>query len=134
MAVPQGPFYKAMGQRLRDARRTAKLTQEKLADAIGLSRTSITNIETGRQPLHCHVLVHIAEVLGVNPADLIPATKASSWADAFEGQLRNLEANKRDWVVRFIEPRQYEQERPVNGTKIQPRKAKSDRIARVVKS
>src|SRR5438128_7842656 len=72
MASPQGPFYETLGQRLREARRSARLTQGDLARAVGISRTSITNIETGRQPLYVHVLVRIAEILGTSPTDLMP--------------------------------------------------------------
>src|SRR5579863_3338083 len=72
MASPQGPFYETLGQRLREARRSAKLTQDDLARAVGISRTSITNIETGRQPLYVHVLMRIAEILGKSATDLMP--------------------------------------------------------------
>lgn len=40
--------------------------------ALGLSRTSITNIERGRQPIQLHTLYKIADVLGVEPTALLP--------------------------------------------------------------
>ena len=42
-------LYKEFGQRLRKAREDAQLTQKEVADRVGLKRTSITNIERGRQ-------------------------------------------------------------------------------------
>ncbi len=72
MARPQGAFYTALGARIRAARIKAKSSQEDLARAVGLARTSITNIEKGRQPLQAHVLAKIAESLSTEPAALLP--------------------------------------------------------------
>lgn len=53
-------------------RRTrAKLTQDQLASAIGLSRGSIANIEQGRQQVLLQHAVGIARVLGVDLSELI---------------------------------------------------------------
>jgi DNA-binding XRE family transcriptional regulator len=48
------------------------MTQEALASKISLSRTSVINIEKGRQQLLVHMLVDIARALHVAPSDLIP--------------------------------------------------------------
>ena len=42
-------FYAEVGRRVRMAREAAGLTQDALADQVELSRTSVTNIEKGRQ-------------------------------------------------------------------------------------
>lgn len=65
-------FYVAVGKRIADARVLKRLTQDALARDIGLTRTSIVNIEKGRQQLLFHTLVQIAHVLKVEPVDLIP--------------------------------------------------------------
>ena len=67
-------FYEALGRRLKKLRRKANMTQAELANAVGFSRTSITNIETARQPVRVHTLVQIAEVLGVRLTDLVPTS------------------------------------------------------------
>jgi transcriptional regulator with XRE-family HTH domain len=47
-----------------------------MADAVGLSRSSIANIERGRQPIYIHALVRIAKRLQIPISNLIPpATK-----------------------------------------------------------
>jgi len=59
------------------------LTQEALGKLVGLSRTSITNIEKGRQPVALHQLFALAEALRVQPAALLPnagANRDASWA------------------------------------------------------
>lgn len=66
------PIYQEFGLRLRNARRAAKLTQEGLAQRVGLSRTSITNIEKGRQHASLHLLFYLAAAVGVEPAELLP--------------------------------------------------------------
>ncbi len=48
------------------------LTQAELGGAVGLTRTSITNIERGRQRILVHTLFEIAAELGIEPRDLLP--------------------------------------------------------------
>lgn len=56
------------------ARRSANgVSQAHLAKAVGLTRTSISNIENGRQKMLIHTLVDIARVLEVNPTAFLPA-------------------------------------------------------------
>jgi transcriptional regulator with XRE-family HTH domain len=101
MALPQGPFYAALGKRIREARKMKKVTQEQLAKAVGLSRTSVTNIETGRQPIYTHTVIRIAEILGAQIGEMLPPSMPQSSAVA-EPQLQQLEPTKRDWVNRIL--------------------------------
>ncbi len=48
------------------------MTQERLAQASGVSRASIANIEQGRHRIQLHVLYDIATALEVEPHDLLP--------------------------------------------------------------
>lgn len=65
-------LYRAVGGRIRQCRQEIGLTQEALANAVGLTRTSITNLEKGRQSLLVHKLVEIAVALQVQPKALLP--------------------------------------------------------------
>lgn len=65
-------FYERLGERIRERRRTNGTTQEELANVLKLNRTTIVNIEKGRQRLAVHQLVRIADHLGCRAADLIP--------------------------------------------------------------
>lgn len=67
-------FYRQFGQLLRQARRDAGLSQEDLATSIGLTRTSISNIEQGRQKVLLHTFGQLLHVLNVPPAGLLPTT------------------------------------------------------------
>ena len=67
-------LYEAFGRLLRQQRdgQADRMTQDRLAALIGLSRTSITNIEKGRQHVSLHHLYLIADALGVAPEMLLP--------------------------------------------------------------
>ncbi len=65
-------FYGQVGSRVRDARKAARVTQSQLGDAVNMTRSSITNLEAGRQRIPLHLLVWIAEVLEVEPSALLP--------------------------------------------------------------
>jgi len=65
-------FYVRLGERLRNRRRGKGVTQEDLANLLQLNRTTIVNIEKGRQRLAVHQLVRIADHLGCGVGDLLP--------------------------------------------------------------
>jgi len=77
------PFYRAFGKLVRTHRESRPdMTQERLGKLVGLSRTSITNIEKGRQHIALHQLFAIAEALKVRPDALLPQAdniSVSSW-------------------------------------------------------
>jgi len=67
-------IYREIGRRIAATRRQRKprLSQKDLAEAVDLSRTSVVNIERGRHRIQIHVLYVIAQMLGVEPHDLLP--------------------------------------------------------------
>ena len=70
-------FYREFGQMLKAARKKAGLTQAGLAKTTGMSRSSIANVETGRQRIHLHALFGLAYSLRVRAAELLPAQNRS---------------------------------------------------------
>ena len=71
-APQQVAFYRRLGENIRRCRKRSKLSQETLAKLIGLTRTSLTNIENGRQHPPLHTLCEIAEKLRVDIKELLP--------------------------------------------------------------
>ena len=59
-----------IGRRIRRARDKAGITQEELAAAVGLSRTSIANLEAGRQGLCLEDAAAMARKLGTSVDEL----------------------------------------------------------------
>lgn len=65
-------FDQELGSRLRRCRRAKGVTQAELARSLGVARTSITNIEAGRQPLSAWLLWRIARLLDAEIRQLLP--------------------------------------------------------------
>lgn len=95
--LAQHTFYKNLGARIREVR-GAKLSQEQLAAAVDLTRTSIVNIESGRQKLLVHNLFRIAEVLGIRPTELLSTLEPS------QGEVPQIEGHgeQADSVTRWV--------------------------------
>lgn len=60
------------GARIRAARKKAGLNPQSLGHLVGLSRSSIVNLELGRQRAPVHVIWNLAHALGVSVSDLVP--------------------------------------------------------------
>jgi len=97
-------FYKAFGSLIRRHRENRPdLTQEKLGRLVGLSRTSITNIEKGRQHIALHQLFAIAEALKISPAALLPAhTDGSTTSWLTEKLPPGTEKQITDWAEKLV--------------------------------
>jgi transcriptional regulator with XRE-family HTH domain len=71
-------FYEEFGQRVRSARLGLGLNQEELGHRVGLERSSISNVEKGRQRVQLHMLLEFATALDVPPIQLLPDITAAS--------------------------------------------------------
>lgn len=60
-----------LAARVRSARKAARMTQAQLADACGLERTSVTNMEAGRQIPKLPALYRMADALKLQPHELL---------------------------------------------------------------
>lgn len=63
---------KVLGNRIQRVRKRTKLTQEKLAEKIGISTTYMGFIEQGRYAPSLEVLQKIAKVLGIKVKNIFP--------------------------------------------------------------
>lgn len=63
--------YYEIGQRIRKIRKARGLSQEQLAEAVGISITHMSHIETANTKLSLPVFVEIARVLEVRADELI---------------------------------------------------------------
>ena len=63
--------YYAIGQRIRKNRKAQGLSQEALAEQVGISVTHMSHIETGNTKLSLPVLVDLAAALDVRTDDLL---------------------------------------------------------------
>ena len=63
-------YYK-IGQRIRKFRKAYNLSQEQLAEKVGISATHMSHIETGNTKLSLPVFIHIADSLCVQTDELL---------------------------------------------------------------
>lgn len=96
-------MYPRIGHRIRRARLRLQFTQAQLGQAVGLTRTSIANIELGRQKIMVHTLFQFAEVLHVSVAQLLPAYEEASPQDQVDAGV--LAPDERAFYERAVQPR-----------------------------
>lgn len=73
-------FYQDLGRAIRARREALEITQAELGARIGLSRTSVTNIECGRQRLLIDQFCLLADVLRCERDDLLPTERVETAA------------------------------------------------------
>lgn len=61
---------KSLGLRIRELRKSKNLTQERLAELVGIGTANISYIETGRFAPSIETLAKLSEVFGVSPYEL----------------------------------------------------------------
>lgn len=100
-------LYILIGEKINKYRKN--LSQEKLARQVNLNRSSITNIEKGRQHLTIDTLWLIATVLNVNPMELLPTVEEVKleYDDIYLKQIE-LSESKKKWVKDIIEEGAFE--------------------------
>jgi transcriptional regulator with XRE-family HTH domain len=118
-------IYRHIGAVVRRGRRKFKprLTQETLAQRVGISRASLANIETGRQSVLVHQLYALAAALDLAPADfLLPATDAgvrAEWDQVLPDDLKPLHKNQ---IARLLADTQAESSRDEEEGRAKPTK------------
>ena len=85
-------FYGAVGNQIALFRKSRRITQEDLAGRISMTRTSVINIEKGRQQVLVHTLLDIARALRVPVSELLPGE------ESIEASLRNQPQKGREWI------------------------------------
>jgi|SRR5215510_7677916 len=98
-------LYKLFGQKVKKIRERKKLSQAVVAKEVGLSRTSITNIERGHQHVSLHLLYELSRVLGVEIVELLPErtdlVEKGSIAQKLDNITTPLPEGTSEWVQSF---------------------------------
>lgn len=100
---PQKRIYIELGKRIREARENKRLSQADLASSSFLSRTSITNIEKGRQHLPLHTLYAIANALEIKMVELLPDLSQSDGKLTLDSINEELQTKEREWIKSEVE-------------------------------
>jgi transcriptional regulator with XRE-family HTH domain len=71
-------FYKALGARISELRRELDLTQQALANELGISQQILAHYEVGRFRLPVYILPDLAASLGITVSELLDRLKKVS--------------------------------------------------------
>ena len=96
--------YYEIGQRIRKNRKALGLSQEELAEKIGISSTHMSHIETGNTKLSLPVLVSVSKVLEVRTDELLFDEKTASRSEGLNDILAALDgcSSKELSIIREI--------------------------------
>lgn len=83
--------YFEIGQRIRKYRKAHGLSQEELAEKVGISVTHMSHIETGNTKLSLPVFVKLSEILQVSSDSLLFESKQTNRNTIIEEIVGNLE-------------------------------------------
>lgn len=64
-------FYQALGQRIASLRKALNLTQQQLADTLGISQQTLAHYEVGRLRVAVAMLPALAKMLSVSVEELV---------------------------------------------------------------
>lgn len=96
------PVYAAVGQVIRQQRENMKMTQADFAKRLGLTRTSVTNIERGRQRFGLDTLYVISTILEIPVHALLPPSGAGPRKDLQNPLPKNLHPNETAWALKIL--------------------------------
>ena len=74
--------YNTIGQRIRKVRKARRLSQEELAEKVGISTTHMSHIETGNTKMSLPILAELAAVLEVRTDNCF--TMTAWWGGALQ--------------------------------------------------
>lgn len=75
-------LHEELGKKIRNRRIRRDYTQDELSKRVQISRTSLTNMERGRQRILVEQLYRIAKALEVEPAELLPTARELARANS----------------------------------------------------
>ena len=94
-------YYK-IGQRIRKFRKAYRLSQEQLAEKVGISTTHMSHIETGNTKLSLPLFVKLANVLSIQTDELLHDTPQKN-KTAIKGELEEILDSCSMQDIRIIE-------------------------------
>ncbi len=79
--------YKDLGMRIRLARRKQSLTQEQLAEQVGISASFMGHIERGSRIASLETLISLCNALRVSPQYLLCASLQADYSDSMPPEI-----------------------------------------------
>lgn len=70
--VDQQALYREVGKRIQQQRKAARMSQDELAVALGLTRVACSNLERGANRILLEHVYNAALLFGVSPSRFLP--------------------------------------------------------------
>ena len=102
-AVGDTDFLKEMGLRIMVRRKSLRMTQEELADKLGVSAQMISNLELGKKAIRPENLARVCDVLGLSADFVLTGTNTKTAVDAVAEKLVQLTAEELQMVSDMID-------------------------------
>ena len=96
-------FLKTMGQRIMVRRKSLRMTQEELAEKLGVSTQMISNLELGKKAIRPDNLAKVCEVLELSADFILTGTNTKTVVDAVAEKLTQLTAAELQMVSDMID-------------------------------
>ncbi|HBG4827893.1 TPA: helix-turn-helix transcriptional regulator [Clostridioides difficile] len=93
--------YKAIGKRIKIARIKKSLTQEAVADKIGVTPQHVSNLETGNATVSLQRIVAIANILDVSVDELLCDTVLNV-KHIYENEAQEIFKDCNDYEIRVL--------------------------------
>lgn len=98
-------FYKIIANNIKNMRAKLELSQENLAELVGLDRKTINAIESGNKSIKFDTIIKICNKLNLSPIELLYSEKHASDNDKLilcVELLNNLNNEKLDYALKFL--------------------------------
>ena len=96
-------FLKDMGQRIMVRRKSLRMTQEELAEKLGVSTQMISNLELGKKAIRPENLSKVCAVLELSADFILTGTNTKTAVDAVAEKLIQLTAEELQIVNDMID-------------------------------
>ena len=96
-------FLKEMGQRIMVRRKSLRMTQEELAEKLGVSTQMISNLELGKKAIRPENLAKVCTVLELSANFILTGTNTKTAVDAVAEKLIQLTAEELQMVNEMID-------------------------------
>ena len=96
-------FLKEMGQRITVRRKSLRMTQDEMAEKLGVSAQMISNLELGKKAIRPENLARVCDVLGLSADFILTGTNTKTAVDAVAEKLTQLTAEELQMVSDMID-------------------------------
>ena len=96
-------FLKEMGQRIMVRRKALRMTQEELAEKLGVSTQMISNLELGKKAIRPENLARVCDVLSLSADFVLTGSNTKTAVDAVAEKLIQLTAEELKLVSDMID-------------------------------